>query len=325
MKLRLAYPVKNPTVNRAFGVMPEYYKQFGLKGHNGIDFGTKRGQEVYAAHDGVITHTSLNPVEGVGIVLKTQEKFDFEKNQAYFKTVYWHLLAVNVKVGQAIKAGQMIGWADSTGVSTGDHLHFALKPVAAGEKDFEYSNVKQKNGYFGAVDPQPYFAESSHSMSLLETLANAKATLLGLLAKLQAQKEETQGRTSLYPAIARKRDLLVAAMKKAGHPIRITSEVRTLAEQAVLYAQGRTTPGKIVTHAKPGESWHNWGCAFDVVFVKEVWSGPWDLAGTVGKGLGLEWGGDWPGKKKDRPHFQYTGGYGLKDFQAGTIDKTKFS
>jgi len=40
---------------------------------------------------------------------------------------------------------------------------------------------------------------------------------------------------------------------------------RTMEEQAMLYAQGRTRPGKIITQAKPGQSYHNYGLAFDWV------------------------------------------------------------
>ena len=43
---------------------------------------------------------------------------------------------------------------------------------------------------------------------------------------------------------------------------------RTMEEQAGLYAKGRTKPGKIVTKAKPGQSYHNYGLAFDWVPLK---------------------------------------------------------
>ena len=43
---------------------------------------------------------------------------------------------------------------------------------------------------------------------------------------------------------------------------------RTMEEQSGLYAKGRTKPGKIVTKAKPGQSYHNYGLAFDWVPLK---------------------------------------------------------
>ena len=50
--------------------------------------------------------------------------------------------------------------------------------------------------------------------------------------------------------------------------LRITDGYRSIQEQNALYAQGRTTPGKIVTHARGGQSLHNYGKAFDVVQMK---------------------------------------------------------
>jgi len=91
----------------------------------------------------------------------------------------------------------------------------------------------------------------------------------------------------------------------------ITNTLRTLEEQAALYAQGRSRPGKIVTWAKPGSSAHNYGLAFDIVPVrlgKPVWGTKgadltlWQRCGFIGESLGLEWGGRWT--KPDMPHFQ---------------------
>ena len=94
-------------------------------------------------------------------------------------------------------------------------------------------------------------------------------------------------------------------------PVIITCTLRSMDEQAALYAQGRTTPGKVVTHAKPGQSKHNTGEAFDVGLKNEDGSMDWDAGnphwlrmGEIGEEIGLEWGGRWSGKKQDLPHFQ---------------------
>lgn len=328
MKLSLQYPVVSPIVNRAFGVMPEFYAKYGLKGHNGIDFFALRGDRIFAAHPGIVTHTHMNVIEGIGIVIKTLEKFDFETGQAFFKTIYWHLLAVNVKVGQQVKAGDFIGWADNTGESTGDHLHFALKPVALGEKDFEWSNVKQSNGYFGAIDPQPYFVLSDAEIrkSLWMQLEAAKKTLQALLARVSPPKPSID-LWGLYPKPGRMKDALLARMKALGHPIIITEGYRSYERQAELYAQGRTKPGSIVTNARPGESFHQHRVAFDIAFLGPkgvTYEGPWDIVGAEGEKMGLEWGGRWK-DPVDRPHFQYTGGYKLSHFQQGLINLADFS
>jgi len=90
----------------------------------------------------------------------------------------------------------------------------------------------------------------------------------------------------------------------------IVSGLRSQQEQDKLYEQGRTTPGQIVT--KTRNSMHTQGLAFDIAALDEngsiTWSPKdtqfWDKMGTVGKSLGLTWGGDFR-TFKDRPHFQY--------------------
>jgi peptidoglycan L-alanyl-D-glutamate endopeptidase CwlK len=54
-------------------------------------------------------------------------------------------------------------------------------------------------------------------------------------------------------------------LTKHGVTFEVLSGLRSYAQQAALFAQGRTKPGKIVTNARPGSSWHNYGLAIDVV------------------------------------------------------------
>ena len=97
----------------------------------------------------------------------------------------------------------------------------------------------------------------------------------------------------------------------AGLPVVITQTRRSATEQDALYAQGRTTPGRIVTNAPAGSSPHCAGLAFDVAFQapehqvtwEEPRPGAWDALGAIGEGLGLIWGGRWR-HFVDRPHFQ---------------------
>jgi peptidoglycan L-alanyl-D-glutamate endopeptidase CwlK len=103
--------------------------------------------------------------------------------------------------------------------------------------------------------------------------------------------------------------------------VRFTQTLRTIAEQDALYAQGRTTPGKIVTWAKGGKSYHNYGVAIDICLIIDGKEASWDITKdfdkdgisdwmeivTIFKSRGWEWGGDWA-TKKDYPHFQKTFG-----------------
>ena len=100
--------------------------------------------------------------------------------------------------------------------------------------------------------------------------------------------------------------------------LRVVQGYRTYEEQDKLYAQGRTAPGSIVTKARGGFSNHNFGLAVDVVPFengKLNWETKnYPLIGTIGKSVGLEWGGDWK-SIVDRPHFQNMFGYSLKQLR----------
>jgi len=112
----------------------------------------------------------------------------------------------------------------------------------------------------------------------------------------------------LHPKIRPMAIDFIAKAKTQGIDIKITAGLRTFDEQEKLYNQGRTTPGSIVTKAKPGQSFHNYGLAIDVVPIvngKAVWDNEtlWQKLGVIGESAGFEWGGRW--KFVDKPHFQY--------------------
>lgn len=126
----------------------------------------------------------------------------------------------------------------------------------------------------------------------------------------------------LHPLIRAKAAEFINLAEKAGYKLRIVSGLRTWTEQTDLYNQphdGKDNDGdglideadEKVTNAKAGESYHNYGLAFDVVEVKDgkvLWENPnWSKIAEIGKSLGFEWGGDWQ-SFKDRPHFQMTFG-----------------
>ena len=109
-----------------------------------------------------------------------------------------------------------------------------------------------------------------------------------------------------------------------GIDVIITSTYRDAESQSALYAQGRTAPGRIVTNARAGDSFHNWRCAFDVVPLrngKAVWDEAdplWTQIGAVGMMCDLDWAGSWH-TFREFPHFQYTGGLSLADLKSGKL------
>jgi len=95
-------------------------------------------------------------------------------------------------------------------------------------------------------------------------------------------------------------------LQAEGLNFKITSGRRTFAEQDRLYRQGRSLPGPRITNARAGQSWHNYGVAYDITLFSgknPIWESPkYTRAGEIGEELGLEWGGRW--KFVDKPHFQ---------------------
>jgi len=158
--LKLKKPLEYWGVNQYFGLnFNNFYKEIGMKGHNGIDLFALDSTPVYASHDGRVTFAGYDGAGGLGVVIRTLEEFADSEGTGYFwKTVYWHLKKDTLKVtgGQNVKAGDLIGLADNTGRSTGSHLHWGLKPIEKGEEDWIWWNAVQDNGYMGAVDPMPY-------------------------------------------------------------------------------------------------------------------------------------------------------------------------
>ena len=174
MKLSLIYPVNPVFINQGFGdtTYLDFYKANGLifPGHNGIDFQASHGEPIYAAHDGG-AYYETDDKQGHGVVLISSDYYDYNGTQCKFKTIYWHMCDSTKEpkytspvekyrdLNQApliVKQGDLIGYADSTGLSTGDHLHFGLKPVAVDEAPWTVSNIEAGNGYYGAIDPKPF-------------------------------------------------------------------------------------------------------------------------------------------------------------------------
>ncbi len=112
-----------------------------------------------------------------------------------------------------------------------------------------------------------------------------------------------QGLTSLYLPFY---DRLCAALPPEWQPL---CGFRSVEDQDVLYRQGRTSPGRIVTNATGGKSAHNYGCATDWMILQGTvprWppsTDPcWAFFGEAVKQAGLTWGGDWNGNAVRDPN-----------------------
>ncbi|WP_422751721.1 M15 family metallopeptidase [Paenibacillus graminis] len=147
----------------------------------------------------------------------------------------------------------------------------------------------------------------------------------------QVKLKSSSKLVGLHPVLAAATVALIERCYARGVNIVITQGLRTIAEQDALYAQGRTKPGQIVTNAKGGHSYHNFGFAVDFALLLPNGSSvSWDMARDgdndqtadwqevvqEAKALGFEWGGDFK-SIKDAPHFQMTFGLSTSALRQG--------
>lgn len=165
-RLYLFWPTDYPTILQPFGANPELYMSYGLPGHEGVDIRAPYRTNVYACADG-----EVYLVEDGTIEHNYGKQVRIRHAQGY-RTIYAHLDEVLVSVGDQVKARHLIGRADSTGNSTGNHLHLTLKKdnaTASGETDYPLD----------IIDPTPYLVFKHQEAAVLAALG--LSTELGTL------------------------------------------------------------------------------------------------------------------------------------------------
>lgn len=128
-------------VSQTYGNNPQYYSQFGLKGHEGVDFATPIGVPVICPFEkGIILRDTLNDKDYGNFVVI------WDKTQ---KCAVWycHLSETLVNVGDTVLRGQVVGKTGNTGNSTGPHLH-----VNFVETDSNGNRLNMNNGYQGFLN-----------------------------------------------------------------------------------------------------------------------------------------------------------------------------
>ncbi len=145
--INFLWPTDYKVVTQAFGINPQWYEQYGLPGHEGIDMRAPTNSPIRAAWGGKVVRNEFHKAYGNSI------RIEAEIRGETYEFVYAHFANPGrFKVGAMVKKGDIIGDADSTGNSTGSHLHFSLKKrgaTASGETTWPWD----------LVDPTQFFAE----------------------------------------------------------------------------------------------------------------------------------------------------------------------
>lgn len=157
-KTFLKTPLKFAHVTSGFGT--RFHPILNYVGsHNGVDYGTPTGTPVWAVADGTVVRSGYD--KGGGNMVCVKHVLSLE-------TCYLHLSKINVKMGARVSQKAVLGESGSTGLSTGPHLHFAMKRGGA--------FVNPLNQNFPRADPLPkdladdYRAKISSSKSLLDAV-----------------------------------------------------------------------------------------------------------------------------------------------------------
>lgn len=135
-------PVSNKDLRRIgsyFGYRTDpFYKV--TKFHEGIDFTATIGTDIYATGDGVVTMVE-RARGGYGNCITINHGFGYE-------TVYAHLSKMNVRRGEKVKRGHIIGHVGNTGKSTSPHLHYEVHKGG--------SAIDPINFFFNDITPEEY-------------------------------------------------------------------------------------------------------------------------------------------------------------------------
>jgi len=113
----MGYP-RLSSITSVFGYRSDPFDSENAEYHPGIDFKGAKGDPVHVTADGKVCFTGWKG--GYGNCIIVQHKNDFQ-------TLYGHLSHINVKDGQSVATGDVIGKVGSTGRSTGTHLHYEVR------------------------------------------------------------------------------------------------------------------------------------------------------------------------------------------------------
>ena len=231
----------------------------------------------------------------------------------------------NAQVKQLQQKLNELGYTDANGRKLVVDGCFGANTLAAVNKyknKNDLSNTGQYEGIVGITtweyllkDTNKVSGTNSNHTSIPNPNESPNNSKLGdIWCQFTQQRIKT-----LHPSLQNDVTKAILELQAKGIYVRVTQGYRTFEQQQELYDSG-----KGVTKAQAGQSYHNYGLAFDIVEMDAqgktcYWeSNRWNEMASVFKKYGFEWGGDWKGGFKDKPHFQRTYGYNTSQLKQMT-------
>lgn len=167
-------------ITQEWGKNPADYARFGLKGHNGVDYGTPVGTPILAPHNGKVIEASYDQY-GYGTYVKIENDVE--------GSILAHLSKHLVNPGDYVTEGTQVGISGNTGNSTGPHLHWGYYRMPR-DKSNGYSGTTNPWQYLDENKPQPPVDPCVSVKTELEALKKAHAQCSMLTLEVSTLKQE---------------------------------------------------------------------------------------------------------------------------------------
>lgn len=173
-----------PDFSQKFGGNKKMYEQFGMIGHNGLDFSFKKGTPIVAPCKLWINRVA-NSDRGYGFHIWTEtETKELNGDSVKLEICFGHFDKIIAEPYQWYEEGDILGYGDSTGFSTGHHLHFGIRPlIRLSSGDFKQMFID--NGYIGYIDPEPFLPKIIFDLGELEEQDNKNKLLITFMQNFE--------------------------------------------------------------------------------------------------------------------------------------------
>jgi murein DD-endopeptidase MepM/ murein hydrolase activator NlpD len=136
-------PIGKPSdgkITSGFGYRLNPFTKIGMEFHSGIDFKGVVGDSIKTTGAGVVAFAGVRSGYGRCIIIEHKDNL---------QTLYGHLSKIQVKEGEHVKSGQLIGLMGSTGRSNGPHLHYEIIMNREKINPIKYVNIEEENDIYG--------------------------------------------------------------------------------------------------------------------------------------------------------------------------------
>lgn len=174
-------PLNPPiSVSQPFASTAFDYSPYGLKGHHGVDYVAGVGTPIYAPENGTILQSANGVTDPKSGRFAAGETIIMSGSYEHW---LMHLSRRLVSAGQSVTEGQLIGYTGNTGVSTGPHLHWGVRPLTP----------NLNNGYRGFIDPSIVLNTPQGGSMSTTDLGIARILAYGILGRNQSPNNALAG------------------------------------------------------------------------------------------------------------------------------------